>query len=138
MLVRKDITVKASLDSIPQIRDMLERVMISSRFSKCEILEAQLALEEVYTNIALYAYPSGDGNVRISSEVDGDMLIIDIEDSGVPFDIVCHKTKLPSGKAEDWPIGGIGIYLIKNLMNDVSYQRIDGKNILRLTKIHSA
>lgn len=137
MLLRHDIELKANLASIPQIRDMLGEIMASSKFSQREILEAQLAVEEACTNIALYAYPSSDGTVDVTFEVNGDGLIIDIEDSGLPFDAVRHKAELPSGEAKDRKIGGLGIYLIKRLMNDISYQRKDGKNMLRLTKIHS-
>lgn len=137
MPLKNDITLKADMASIPQIREMLRQIMASSKFSQREILEAQLAVEEACTNIALYAYPLGEGLIRIVSEVNGDKLTIDIEDSGLPFDAVSHKAELPSGEAKDLKIGGLGIYLMRRLMNDISYQRKDGKNMLRLTKIHS-
>lgn len=136
MPARFDITLHANMASIQQIRDLLEGIMASSKFSPREILEAQLAAEEACTNIVSYAYPLGEGKIHIASEVKGDMLIIDIEDSGVPFDIVHYKAELPFGEAKDRKIGGLGIYLIRRLMNDLFYQRKDGKNMLRLTKIH--
>ncbi len=134
ILIRYDITLDANINSIPQIRDMLEQLMVSSRFNECEILEAQLALEEACTNIVMYAYPSGGGTIYISMEVTCDILKIDIIDHGVPFDTASHVAKLPVGKIEDRPVGGMGIYLIKNLMDNVSYERRGEMNALHLSK----
>jgi serine/threonine-protein kinase RsbW len=126
--------MRAELRSIPQIKNMLERIMTSSGFSEHEVLEAQLALEEACTNIIMYAYPSGDGMIYVSVEAADGVLKITIVDQGVPFDTENHAAVLPTGRLEDRPVGGLGIYIIKRLMDEVSYERRDGKNILRLIK----
>jgi serine/threonine-protein kinase RsbW len=113
---------------------MLERIMTSSGFSQHEVLQAQLALEEACTNIIMYAYPSGDGTIYVSAKTAGGVLKIDIVDQGVPFDTENYEAVLPAGRLEDRPVGGMGIYIIRKLMDEVSYERCDGKNILRLIK----
>jgi serine/threonine-protein kinase RsbW len=115
---------------------MLEKIMTSSGFSKHEVLEAQLALEEACTNIIMYAYPSGDGTICVSVEAADGVLKIIIVDHGVAFDTENHEAVLPVGRLEDRPVGGMGIYIIKRLMDKVSYERRDEKNILRLLKSH--
>jgi serine/threonine-protein kinase RsbW len=126
--------MRAELSSIPPIKNMLGRIMTSSGFSQHEVLQAQLALEEACTNIIMYAYPSGDGMIYVSVEVIDGVLRINIVDEGVPFDTENHEAVLPMGRLEDRPAGGMGIYLIRKLMDEVSYERRDGKNILRLIK----
>lgn len=133
-VMKYDVTMKANISSIPQIRDMLGQIMVSSSFSQHEILEAQLALEEACTNIIMYAYPSGDGMIYISAEVKCGILKIDIIDQGVPFDTASYVAILPAGKLEDRPVGGMGIYIIRKLMDEISYERREGLNFLHLTK----
>lgn len=128
-----EITVAASLDEIPVISDFIERLMKTSGFDMKKIIEVQLAAEEACTNIALYAYPGGDGNIHIDAEV-GDDLQLNIEDNGTPFDPTKLDTPPIKLGAEERPIGGLGIYLIKTYVDDISYEFKEGKNILRLIK----
>jgi serine/threonine-protein kinase RsbW len=126
--------MSAELIRIPEIKDILEEIMTSSGFGRHAVLEAQLALEEACTNVIMYAYPSEDGMINVSAEVTDGVLMIEIVDQGVPFDAANHETVLPTGGPEDRPVGGMGIYLIRRLVDEVSYERRDGKNILHLTK----
>ena len=82
-----------------------------------------------------YAYPAGtEGNVEVRVSSDGDVLHFQIIDTGVAFDpTVKEKTDITLS-AEDRQIGGLGILLVRELMDSINYERIDGKNILTLIK----
>jgi serine/threonine-protein kinase RsbW len=125
-------TVKAEPEGILETRDMLGEVMTSEGFGSHQVLQAQLALEEACTNIAMYSYPSGEGMVSVSAELAEGVLKIELIDYGEPFDAASYNIRPPSGNLTERRVGGMGIYLIKRLMDDVSYERRDGRNILRL------
>ncbi len=130
----KEITVAAKKDQIPVISEFIEEVMASSGFDLKKTMEVLLAVEEACTNIALYAYNGEEGTIRIAARVDANRMNLIIEDQGVPFDPTAHRIRLSEAAAEDRPIGGLGIHLIKNYVDGVSYKFVDGKNTLKLVK----
>jgi serine/threonine-protein kinase RsbW len=106
--------------------------MAACRFSHHETLELELAVEEACTNIVLHAYRGHPGSIRISVKASADHLEITIEDYGPPFDPTVHKVQEHS--IDEIPIGLWGIPIMRALVNGISYERRDGKNILRLSK----
>ena len=129
----QEITVVAKTEEIPVISEFIEELMKTYGFDMKKIMEVQLAAEEACTNIALYAYPGRVGNIHIEAKVD-DSLQLNIEDDGTPFDPTKRNVPPTQANAEERPIGGLGIYLIKTYVDDVSYEFKEGKNILRLVK----
>jgi len=98
-------------------------------------MSLNLALEEAVTNVIMYAYPEGtDGTVDIITEANDGLLTFIIKDSGKAFDPTQKEDADVTLSAEERQIGGLGIFLVKQIMDTVNYQRIDGQNILTLTK----
>ena len=96
----------------------------------------RLALEEAVVNVMEYAYPAGktgDINIRVTS--DGHRLKFIITDAGVSFDPTEASTTDTTLSVEERPIGGLGILLVRELMDSINYERTDGQNVLTLTKI---
>ena len=94
-----------------------------------------LAVEEAATNVILYAYPEGTGGtLDIDAQVDGKRLTFILSDSGKEFDPTAREEVNISAGIDDRPVGGLGIHLVKTLMDSVRYERKDGRNILTLTK----
>lgn len=99
------------------------------------VFNLNLVLEEAISNVILYAYPEGEHQtIALTAQKDDNRLIFVITDSGKEFD----PTQAPDAditlSAEDRPIGGLGIFLIRQIMNKVEYRRIEGKNVLTLGK----
>ncbi len=128
-----EIIVKAKTEEIPFISEFIENLMRRSGFGSKEIMEMQLAVEEACTNIALYAYPSRMGDIRINAETDHGLVLL-IEDDGLPFDPTKRDPPSIQSDARERAIGGLGIYLIKTYVDEVHYEFRNGKNILRLIK----
>jgi len=132
--MEKEITIAADREQIPVISEFIEELMASSGFDLKKIMEVLLAVEEVCTNIALYAYNGKEGAIHIAARVDAGRMNLIIEDWGSPFDPTAHNVPLSNANAEDRPIGGLGIFLAKSYVDGINYQFVDGKNTLHLVK----
>lgn len=99
------------------------------------IFNLNLVLEEAVSNVILYAYPEGEEHeVLLSVKRIADKLVFMLTDSGKEFDPTKMEEVDVTLSAEERSIGGLGIFLIRQIMNTVEYQRIDGKNVLTLSK----
>ncbi len=99
------------------------------------INEIQLVLEEAFVNICRYAYSGRRGDFEVNCFSESGSSVIEIIDSGIPFDITAQALPDITADISERRIGGIGCLLIKNLMDKVVYRRENGKNILRLTDL---
>lgn len=123
------------IQQIPQLADFVETVGQLASLSSSLTMSINLALEEAVTNVILYAYPEGsDGLVDIEAIIHKDYLKFIISDSGKAFDPTAAPEADITLDVEDRPIGGLGIFLVRNIMDSVHYERVDGKNILTMSK----
>ncbi len=99
------------------------------------LMQIDLAIEEIFVNIAHYAYADG-GDVRITCDVDGNppVLTVTFADSGRKFDPLAKPDPDVTASAEDRGVGGLGIFLTKKYMDNVIYQYRDEQNVLTLEK----
>jgi serine/threonine-protein kinase RsbW len=95
--------------------------------------ELQVVLEEAFVNICRYAYGEGPGDVEVNCFSEGAESVIEVIDSGMPFDITAQELPDITADIHERKIGGMGCLLIRKLMDRVVYRREDGKNILRFT-----
>ena len=100
------------------------------------ILQAQLACEELFVNISSYAYPDGSGDAEIGCALLAAprRAAISFADSGTPFDPMAKEDADTSEEALMAREGGLGILLVKNMMDDMRYEYRDGKNVLTIIK----
>lgn len=126
----------ATLDLLPQILDVLREPIGSLKITPKQRFQLELSLEEALVNIIKYAYPLHSGEIEVDFKyLDNNGLEITIKDWGVPFDpkTIAHKN-LNGVPLEDRPIGGLGIYFMNQLLDEVTYERLSGANILKLKK----
>lgn len=128
--MRIDATI-ANLDTV--IDYMCEKLM-EKGCSKKIMLQLRVAVEELYVNIAHYAYGDKTGYADFEVEFEGDNAIITLMDEGVPFDPLAKLDPDTTLSVEDRPIGGLGIFMAKKSVDDFTYKNENGKNITQLTK----
>lgn len=124
-----------NIQQIPQLADFIETIAVEKNLDQALAMNLNLALEEAVTNVIMYAYPDGaDGLVDIEAILREGSLEFVVSDSGRPFDPTARPEADVTLQAEDRPIGGLGIFLVRHIMDKVDYARINGKNVLTMTK----
>ena len=99
------------------------------------IFQINLALDELFTNIISYGYKDkGEHLIKFAISCEDGTVVIRIEDSGVPFDVAEFEVADPKKTLEDCRVGGLGLHLIRKLMDEIKYRRTDDKNIVILKK----
>jgi len=128
------LAIPALLDEVPGISVELERCMRSSGFSDEQILDLQLAVEEAITNIIVHGYAGTAGTIVIHCRAGADEVIVEIFDDAPAFDPLQVPAPDISADLDDREIGGLGIFLARQVTDAVTYRYKDGQNILTLTK----
>ncbi len=120
-------------DELAAITDAVEDLGRRERWPDALLFRVNLALEELGLNIMDYGYDGGPCDIDIVLTSDDDAVTIEIIDGGPPFDPL-HDAPTPDLDAsiEDRRIGGLGVYLVRTLMDDLRYRREHGKNHLTL------
>ena len=129
------LTIKAKLENLNDVTAFVERQLEQMDLPMKTQIQIDLAVEEIFVNIASYAYSPEDGMAIIEVELTEDpRVIITFIDSGRPFDPLAKEDPDIEQSVEDRPVGGLGIFMVKKSMDKVSYEYKDGQNILTIEK----
>jgi sigma-B regulation protein RsbU (phosphoserine phosphatase) len=135
MTSKHSLTLPNDIETIPQLNEFIDTVAEEIGLDMSLTMSLNLAIEEAVVNVMEYAYPEGEqGNVDIEVSADERWLTFIISDNGIPFDPTTQEDADTTLSAEERPIGGLGIFLVRQLMDSINYQRENGKNILTLSK----
>jgi anti-sigma regulatory factor (Ser/Thr protein kinase) len=128
------ITVPAQTGRLEEVLDFAGNAARDMGLAAKQLNNVNIAVEEVFVNISSYAYPSGEGEVAICVSSEPGRLVIEFRDGGTPYDPLDKTDPDTTLSADEREIGGLGILMVKKLMDDVRYRYEDGKNILTLVK----
>lgn len=127
-------TGRAELAKLGMVTDFVNRIMEGCGYSDRFQMQIDIAVEEIYTNICSYAYPGSAGNIAVEVVAESGKLQLTFTDSGFAYDPLEKEAPDITLSAEKRQIGGLGIYMVRQIMDEVSYSRIDGKNVLCMVK----
>ena len=123
------------IETIPQLNEFIDSVAEEVGLEMSLTMSLNLALEEAVVNVMEYAYPEGQkGNVEIEVTADQQRMTFVITDTGIAFDPTTKEDADTTLSAEERPIGGLGIFMVRQLMDVIEYKRKDNKNVLTLRK----
>jgi serine/threonine-protein kinase RsbW len=132
MAVLISLRMSAKLENLGGFIGSLSDCAKAQGFEQEKISKMELATEEALVNIFRYAYPEAPGDVEMICKLEGGRFTIEIIDSGIPFDVTAMPDpKVADGVHEREP-GGLGVFFIKKVMDEVRYRRENDRNILTL------
>jgi serine/threonine-protein kinase RsbW len=133
MAVLIRLRMPARLENLGRLIEPLSDCAEAQGFGKEKIGRIELAVEEALVNVFRYAYPESPGDVEMVCRSEGERFAVEIIDSGIPFDATAMPVPdMTEGDQEREP-GGLGIFLMKKMMDEVQYRREKDRNILTLT-----
>lgn len=129
-----ELKVRADLAEVDRVRTFLRENLKDLEVTEEDAMRLELSLHEIVVNIALYAYPQGNGEMSVKIQHADGTLTLEIRDRGVPFDPTGQPPPDLEQTIRGTKRGGFGIVLFKSLMDGYAYKRDAGENILTVFK----
>ena len=132
----KSITVEAKIENVDKVTEFVNEVLEEKECPLKVQMQLDVAIDEIFGNIAYYAYGKGSGNATIQIEMEENppKITLTFIDPGIPYHTLESKDPYITLYFEDREIGGLGIFLVKKTMDELSYEYVDGQNILTMKK----
>ena len=132
----KELTLAATVENIETVTNFVNEQLEALDCPMKAQMQIDIAIDELFGNIAHYAYNPEIGKATVRVEVIDDPLAVTITfiDNGVPYDPLAKADPDTTLSAEEREIGGLGIYMVKKSMDDITYEYKDGQNILAIKK----
>lgn len=134
--IMASITVEAVLDNLNTVLDFVDEELEAAGCSMKAEMQINVAVEELFVNVSHYAYAPATGEISIAVDICDEprRAVITLTDSGVPYDPLAKDDPDISLSAEEREVGGLGIYMVKKSMDNMSYEYRDGHNIVTISK----
>ena len=132
--MNKTMTVDATIENLYPILDVVDEELAKVNCDKTLIADINVCIEEIFVNIASYAYGENTGQAEIDLEITKKEFIMVFRDSGTPYNPLARANPDIELSAEERGIGGLGIFMVKEMMDSVTYEYKEKKNCLRITK----
>ena len=132
----RELTVDATIENIEKVTDFVNEELEKLDCPMKAQIQIDVAIDELFGNIAHYAYNPNVGPATLRVEVVQDPMavVLTFIDHGIPYDPVAKEDPDIKLSAEERKIGGLGIYMVKKSMDEITYEYKDGQNILRIKK----
>ncbi len=132
----KEITVEADKNKLSDVLSFVDEQLEEADCPMKAQMQIDVVIEEIFVNIASYAYAPGTGSASVFTDVSGNpgSATIIFRDTGVPYNPLEKEDPDITLSADERQIGGLGIFMTKKLMDEVSYEYENGENVLRLVK----
>ena len=134
---RESLSIDARSENLEKVLSFVDGILEAEDCNMKVMMQLDVAVEEIFINIASYAYGENDGKAEIILTITDDpkAVVIEFRDSGVRFDPLAKPDPDVTLSAEDRQIGGLGIYMVKKSMDDVTYKYENGENILTISRL---
>lgn len=132
----KELTLPATVENIETVTDFVTEYLGEVGCSMKVQMQIAVVIDEVFSNIAHYAYAPyvGDATVSVAVNRETKVLRLSFADRGVAYNPLIKEDPDVSLSAEERQIGGMGIFMVKNLMDDITYEYVEGRNVLTMWK----
>jgi serine/threonine-protein kinase RsbW len=133
--MEKEICIKNRMDELMRVNQFVEEIGEELGLDMELLMNLNLVIEEMVVNVISYAYPEGkEADIELKAESDGKELTFILTDQGREFDPTLSVSADMDVKPAERDLGGMGIFIVKNIINEVTYHRLEGKNLLTMKK----
>jgi serine/threonine-protein kinase RsbW len=133
--MRKELKLKNQVGELERVNTFVAEICEELHLDAELQMNLNLVMEEMVSNVIFYGYPQGaTADIELLAESDGKELTFVLSDQGVAFDPTQKEDADVDVNPADRELGGMGIYIVKNIMNQVTYQRLKGRNLLTMKK----
>ena len=133
--MKKELKLKNQISELERVNQFVEEIGDELGLDMELQMNLNLVMEEMVSNVIFYAYPQGtEAEIELMAESDGKEVTFVLSDSGKEFDPTMKESVNTDINPAERDIGGMGIFIVKNIMNKVTYQRLKGKNLLTMKK----
>lgn len=138
-LMMNELIIQSTLNNLEKLQEFVEAKLVAANCPMATVMKVSMAVEEIYINIVNYAYNPEIGEAKVICEIknitsDTMQVSIQFQDSGAPFNPLSVEDADITLSSSERQIGGLGIHLVKKIMDDVKYKYEEGKNILIINK----
>lgn len=132
----QELTIAATVDKLQEVTDFVTAALEERNCSMKIVMQMELVIEEIFVNVASYAYGETGGTVTVRSSFDDEPRALNLTfvDTGIAYNPLEHKDPDTTLGLDEREVGGLGIFLVKKNVDEISYARRDGQNILTLKK----
>ena len=128
--IKRQLTLPNDVKQVPLLAEFIDGICEAAEVDMMLTMQLNLAIEEAVVNVMNYAYPAGtEGTVCIDAQMSNGVLQFVISDSGAPFDPTARAEVDTTLSAEERGIGGLGIHIVRQIMDSIDYKRVDGRNV---------
>ena len=133
----EQLIIEATVENLAKVTEFIIESLEEMNCKPKIIMQMELVIEELFVNVAHYAYRPDVGICTVQKEIEENprAIVITFIDSGVPYNPLEHEDPDTSLGVEEREIGGLGIFLVKKNVDDISYEYKNGQNVLRLKKL---
>ena len=136
-IIERELMLDARAENYQKVKDFVRESLADTLCEDTVIMQTCMAAEEIFTNIAYYAYDDGEEGtavIRLKADPESKMIELVFIDSGQKYDPLAKEDPDVTLSAEERQIGGLGIYMVKKSMDNMTYEYKDNKNILTIEK----
>lgn len=137
-MIERHISVAGHAAQLPVLTRFLKEFWSAAGLPPAESVKFELAIEEVFMNVVMHGSPRAGTQVEVSVMLCDGGLTLTVENDGPAFDPLLLPTPDVAANLEERQVGGLGVFLVRQMMDAVSYQRVAARNQLRMTKLLSA
>ncbi|MBQ2168714.1 MAG: SpoIIE family protein phosphatase, partial [Prevotella sp.] len=135
--LKESITLKNDIKQVKDLNSFVKSITDKLNMETSQAKNIKLAVEEAVVNVMDYAYPIGtEGDITLQALYNGRKLKFIISDNGIAFDPTKSSVADTSLSVEDRPVGGLGLLLVREMMDSINYERVNGKNTLTLITVY--
>lgn len=133
--INQELSVKASTENLSVVRNALEKFALLCGANVKAVFDLQLAVDEAFTNIIKHAYNNDESQeVRITMFEENGRIVVQLSDNGKGFDVTNYQKPDVESRIKQKKRGGVGVYLMTKLMDEVSFNKQKGANVITLAK----